>query len=127
MSARTLMQRCGAVIALAALMLQFALAFDHVHKRDLGVVGSISADTVSISHARAGLRVERIPVRLTDDDDFCPICFSSFLLSNTSLPVAAVPPHALAFAVVDPPFTSFADRIARPRYAAFLSRGPPAV
>ena len=120
------MQRCGALIALAALMLQFALAFDHIHKRDLGFVGSSRADTISVAHAGAGLRAEQLPVRLTDDDEFCPICFSSFLLSNSSLPVAAVHPHALEFAALDPPFTSFSDRIARPRYTAFLSRGPPA-
>jgi len=34
--ARAFARRCGACIALAALMLQLALSFAHVHKHDLG-------------------------------------------------------------------------------------------
>jgi hypothetical protein len=123
MSARALIQRCVALIALAALALQLGLSFDHVHKR----AGLGRADAVSIKHARSGLQVAgRLPARLADDDDCCPICFSSFLLSNASLPDASLNPHALEFAERDRPLHPLSDRIFLSRHTAFSPRAPPA-
>jgi hypothetical protein len=81
---------------------------------------------LSVAHARAGLQVaEQLPARLTDDDDRCPVCFSGFLLSNSSLPAVPAQLHALQFAEINRPFNPVSDRMFQPRHAAFLSRAPP--
>jgi hypothetical protein len=127
MSARAFAQQCAAYLALAALMLQLALSFDHLHKRDLGVAGISRADAVSVKHTRSGLQgAERLPARLADDDEYCPICFSSFLLSSSSLPDASVNPHPLDFAALDRPLSPVSDRVFLSRHRAFYSRAPPA-
>jgi hypothetical protein len=127
MRARAFARRCGAYLALAALMLQLALSFAHVHKHDLAFSGIDRTDAVSVAHARPGLQVaERSPVRLADDDDHCPICFSGFLLSNSSLADAPANPHPLHVAEIDRAFNQASDRVSRPRCASFLSRAPPA-
>ncbi|MGO8908153.1 MAG: hypothetical protein ACLQDM_02315 [Bradyrhizobium sp.] len=126
--ARAFAQRFAAYLALAALSLQLALSFDHVHKHDLGFIGVDRADAISVKHARPGLQVaERLPARLADDEEHCPICFSNFLLANSSLPDAPVNPHSLQFAVVDSSLSPVSDRVFRSRHASFLSRAPPAV
>jgi len=128
MSARAFARRCGAYLALAALTLQLALSFAHVHKHDLAIPRIGRADGVSIARAGAGLQVaEQLPARLADDDDHCPICFSGFLLSNSSLPDAPASPAWLQFAEIDRPFNPVSDRVFQPRHAAFLSRAPPVV
>jgi hypothetical protein len=84
------------------------------------------ADIVGVTHNRPGLQVaERLPARLTDDDDNCPICFSGFLLSNSSLPDAPAGLNPLQFAGIDRTFNPVSDRVFQPRHAAFLSRAPP--
>jgi hypothetical protein len=123
---RAFARRCGAYLALAALTLQLALSFGHVHKHDLAVPGIDRTDAVNLVHARPGLQVaEQLPSRLADDDDHCPICFSGFLLSGSSLPDAPANPHPLQFAEVDRAGNPVSDRLFRPRHTAFLSRAPP--
>lgn len=127
MSARAFARRCGAYLALAALVLQLALSFAHVHKHDLAFSGFDRTDVVSVGHARSGLQVaERLPARLADDDDHCPICFSGFLLSNSSLPDAPAGPRSLQFAEIDCPLSPASDPVFLSRHTAFWSRGPPA-
>jgi hypothetical protein len=127
MLARAFARRCGAYLALAALTLQFALSFAHVHKHDLVSSGFGRTDVVNVAHGRPGLQVaEQLPARLADDDDHCPICFSGFLLSNSSLPNALAHPHSLQFPEIDLTFNPVSDWAFRPRHAAFLSRAPPA-
>jgi hypothetical protein len=124
--ARAFAQRCAAYLALAALALQLALSFAHVHKHDLALSGFDRSHVVSISHAGSAQQaVKRLPSRLADDDDRCPICFSGFLLSNSSLSDAPAKPHSLEFAEIDRAFNPVSDRVVRPRQAAFLSRAPP--
>ncbi|WP_426423944.1 hypothetical protein [Bradyrhizobium genosp. A] len=121
-------RRCGAYLALMALMLQLALSFAHVHKHDLASSGFDRADIASVGQNRSALQtLEKLPSRLADDEDRCQICFSSFLLSNSSLPAAAAHPHSLQFAAIDRAFNPVSDRIFRQRRAAFLSRAPPAL
>jgi hypothetical protein len=128
MWARAFARRCGAYLAHAALMLQLALSFAHVHKHDLALSGFGRSDVVSVRHAWSGLQVaERLPARLTDDDDRCPICFSGFLLSNSSLADSPAHPYQLQFAEIDRAFNPVSDRVFQPRHAAYLSRAPPAV
>ena len=126
--ARDFARRCGAYLALAALTLQFALSFAHVHKHDLAAARIDRTDVVSVAHApRPGLQVaEQLPARLADDDDHCPICFSGFLLLNSSLPDAPVNPRPMQFAEIDPAFNPVSDQVFQARRAAFLSRAPPA-
>jgi hypothetical protein len=127
MSARAFTRRCGAYLALAALTLQLVLSFADIHKHDLAFVSFDRADIVSVGHTRSGLQVaERLPARLADHDENCPICFSNFLLSNSSLPDASPKPHSLEFAAVDRAFNPVSDRVIQPRHPAFLSRAPPA-
>jgi hypothetical protein len=127
MSVPAFARQCGAYLALAALTLQLALSFAHVHKRELGVPRIDRADAVSVTHAHGALQVaERLPSRLSDDDDHCPICFSGFLLSNSSLPDGPAHPAWLQSAGINPPFNPASDPVFQPRHAAFLSRAPPA-
>jgi hypothetical protein len=128
MRARAVARRCGAYLALAALTLQLALSFAHVHKRDLAFSGFDRFDVVSVGHARSGRQaVMQQPSRLADDDDHCPICFSGFLLSNTSLPDSPANQRQLQFAEIDRALLPVFDQVFQPRHPAFLSRAPPAV
>src|SRR5438132_7609084 len=105
MLARAFVRRCGACLALATLVLQLALSFAHVHKHDLALSGSHRSDVLSVRHARSTQQVtEQLPARLADDDDLCPICFSGFLLSNSSLPDAPANPPSLLVAEIDRAF-----------------------
>lgn len=125
-TARLLARRCGAYLALMALMLQLSLSFAHVHKHDVASSGFDRADIASIGHDRSTLQgLEKLPSRLADDEDRCQICFSSFLLSNSSLPAAPAHPHSQQFAGIDPASNPVSDRIFQRRRAAFLSRAPP--
>jgi hypothetical protein len=127
MSARAFTRRCGAYFALAALTLQLVLSFAHIHKHDLAVPRIDRTDIV-VTHFQPGPQfAERLPARLTDDDDNCPICFSAFLLSNSSLPDAPSSLNPLQFGEIDRASNPVSDRMIRPRSAAFRSRAPPAV
>ncbi len=128
MRARAFARRCGASLALAALMLQLALSFAHVHKRDLAFSGFNRSDVLSIGRARSTSQTAgQLPSRLADDDDHCPICFTGFLLSSSSLPDSPAHSYRLQFAEIDRPFHLVSDQVFQPRHAAFLSRAPPAV
>ena len=126
-SARAFARRCGARLALAALVLQLALSFAHIHKHDLAfsAVDHTAAFTVKLATSKQRA-VEEPPSRLADDDDHCPICFSGFLLFNSSLPDAAAPPHLLLSVQIEPGFNPVFDSVFQPRRAAFESRAPPA-
>jgi hypothetical protein len=114
-------------LALATLTLQLALSFAHVHKHDLAALAVDRTDFASAANARSGPQVaEQFPAALDDDVDHCPICFSGFLLSNSSIPDGPVNPHPLPFAEVHPAFHPAFARVFQPRHPAFLSRAPPA-
>jgi hypothetical protein len=104
-------------------MLQLALSFAHVHKHDLVGASFAPADTVSIGPTRQV--AERLPAQLADNDNNCPICFSGFLLSNSSLPSTPANPRSLQFAEIELGFNEASDQIFLARHAAFLSRAPP--
>jgi hypothetical protein len=126
MSARAFARRCGACLALAALVLQLALSFAHVHKHDLAFSGGDHTAAFAVKLVTSIQRaVEQPPSRLADDDDHCPICFSGFLLSNSSLTDGPAHPHALLSVQIDPAFNPLSDFVVQPRRAAFSSRAPP--
>jgi hypothetical protein len=126
MASRASARRSGACLPLIALLLQFALSFAHIHKHDLAASGFGRAHVASVGHNSSTQQaIERLPSRLADDDDHCPICFSSFLLSNSSLPDQPAHPHSQQLAAVDRPVSPVSARLLQRRHAAFQSRAPP--
>jgi len=115
-------------------------------RRDPSHVRSLTVDEWVHRLERAGFEVELASARELDWDyeewmhtmavepvgsalaalDHCPICFSGFLLSNSSLPDAPAHPRLLQFPEIDLTFNPVSDRVSQPRHAAFLSRAPPA-
>ena len=133
-------RRCGAWPGLAALVLQLALSFGHIH------IGNVHVDAVwrsvdaAVAKSFAKSPPESQPAILTqtqqqppkqgsgqnsgDNDDYCAICASIFLAS-TSLaaqpPLLVVPLHFARVAL-----TFDAERgIAASPPAFFRSRAPP--
>jgi hypothetical protein len=124
---RVFTRRFGAHLALLALTLQLALSFAHVHKRDLVSSGFGRTGVLNVALARSTLQaVKQLPSRLADDDDRCQICFSIFLLSNSSLSDAPANQRSLQFAKLDRALNPFSSLVLQRRHAAFLSRAPPA-
>jgi hypothetical protein len=120
-------RRCGAYLALLALTLQLALSFAHVHKHDLVISGFDHTGVMSVGYARSTRQAaEQLPSRLADDEDHCPICFSNFLLANSSIPDTALNQRPPEFSKVDRTVNRVSDRIFQRPRAGFLSRAPPA-
>ncbi len=134
---RTFVQRCGVYLALAALMLQFALSFGHVHAQDfhtqdfhIGIaypeVADAKAGTVGGWHGPAKLEISAPrPSKLADDDDHCPICLSTFLLSTSFIPDALRPPLSSEFNHIDRLLALAFDIAVEAHRAPFQSRAPP--
>lgn len=117
--------RLGARLALAALALQMALAFGHVHfdrleRAALAVAGAPHGHSVIVQASRQGP-----PQTLADDDDYCAICASISLASNSFIALApqlplpddftrAVHDYGIAFGFI------------APQRVPFQSRAPPA-
>ncbi len=82
-------RRRGAYLALAALLLQIAVSFGHV---DLdGMVGSAHLTLAGPHKTVVAETSKRGPAQTPGDDDgYCPICASIFLVSNS---VASEPPQ----------------------------------
>jgi hypothetical protein len=125
---RAFARRCAALLALAALTLQVALSFAHIHDHDLDFtrLGYSEIDTASVKHALLRLEASRqLPSGLVDDDEHCTICFSSFLLANSSMENGPQYPASPEFCDIDLSFGSALDFVFEPRRAPFLSRAPP--
>jgi hypothetical protein len=130
---RSFVQRCGVYLALAALTLQFALSFGHIHAHDIAPPQTIYSQTVySKAYAVSGwhdpAKLEastQLPSNLADDDDHCPICFSSFLLSTSFVPDPPSPPLSFGFRDIDRFFELAVDIVLESPRAPFQSRAPP--
>lgn len=110
-----------------ALMLQLALSFAHVHKHDLASSRFDRAEIASVGHDRSAMQaLEKLPSRLADDEDRCQICFSSFLLANSSLSAAPASQHSVQFVALGRVFNPLYGRLFLRRHPVFLSRAPPA-
>lgn len=112
----------GALLALAALVLQIVLSFGHVHLRG---AAQRAPSTITDSLALAD-KNSRTPAPIpADHDDYCAICASIFLASSAFAPA---PPQLL----VPANFQRFehcskaARPIAESLRLAFRSRAPPA-
>jgi hypothetical protein len=117
-------RRLGAYLALAALVLQIAVSFGHV---DLdGIVGPDHLALSGLHQTVLAQIAKRGPVQApADDDGYCPICASIFMVSSS---VASEPPqlplpdgferiiHSL----------NIAHGVFTPFRVVFRSRAPPA-
>ena len=117
-------KRFGAYLALAALVLQIALSFGHVHLR---ISGTASHHAVVGPHRAALAQAsQQGPAQNTsDDDDYCAICASIFLVSTSFVSEPPKLPVPLGFERIEHIF-SVARGIVVARRVAFQSRAPPA-
>jgi hypothetical protein len=125
---RAFVRRCGAYLALAALTLQLVLSFAHFHVHDVAFskLDHAKIAAASVKHAWSQLEAsQQLPSGLADDEEHCTICFSSFLLSNSSIPDAPRHPVLVEFGDVDRSFNFVFDIIFDSRRAPFFSRAPP--
>jgi hypothetical protein len=145
---RIFARRCGVYLALAALTLQFALSFGHMHRHDIvastiipptiispnivspNIVSSNIVDSQIVAGRQAPARLDlsrQLPSGLADDDDLCWICFSAQLLATSFIPDAPEPSPSFDFKDADRSFGHVADRVPTSRRAPFQSRAPPLV
>jgi hypothetical protein len=125
---RTFVQRCGVYFALAALILQFALSFGHVHARDLFGPNAAHSTSNAVKAWNQSAKLEasaQLPLKLADDDDYCSICLSTFLLGTSFIPDAPQPPLPSQFAAFDPLLASVFNGLVQSQRGPFQSRAPP--
>jgi hypothetical protein len=125
---RSFVQRCGVYLALAALTLQFALSFGHIHAHDIAPPQTVYSKSYAVSgwHGPAKLEAStQLPSKLADDDDHCAICFSSFLLSTSFVPNPSSLPLSFGFRDIDRFFELAVDIVLESPRAPFQSRAPP--
>jgi hypothetical protein len=125
---RTFVQRCGVYLALTALMLQFALSFGHIHADDIFGPNAAyrSSYPAKAWHGPAKLEAStQHPWKVADDDDHCPICFSTLLLGTSFIPDPPQPPLRARFAEIDRLVGAVFDGPVQARRGPFQSRAPP--
>jgi len=103
-------------LALAALALQLAVSFGHVHAHGVHRGEAVGA----VSRVQAPPAAPSLP----DDDDYCAICASIYLTTNSFVPHAPQLPAPPASSTVVPAERTAAVCIAS-RRAPFQSRAPP--
>jgi len=128
---RTFARRCGVYLLLTALALQLAVSFGHFHRHD--IVGYSRIDVVAGWQAptklQAPARLEaskQSPSGLADDDEHCPICLVTLLLSTSFIPDAPQASPSSVFQDVGRSFGPAFDIVFGSDRAAFQSRAPPA-
>jgi hypothetical protein len=125
---RTFARRCGFYLALAALTLQLALSFGHIHRRDIahpGLAHSKIGDFAA-SQALANQKLSKqLPSPLANDDENCPICFSTMLLTSSFIPDAPQYSPSSDFKDVDRFFGRTFDLVFGSDRPPFQSRAPP--
>jgi hypothetical protein len=129
---RSFARRCGVYLALAALALQFALSFGHVHRHDIVDPNAFpnlaytKIDVLAGAHAPAKLEVSKqLPSGLADDDGACPICLSTLLLSTSFIPDAPRYSPSSESRDADRVVGHIYDIVFETRRAPFQSRAPP--
>ena len=116
---RTMRRFCGS-LGLAALALQLALSFGHIHLD--GVHRASHGTTVASSSAQA----PQLPAQQPGDDrdDYCAVCATIYLAANSFVPQAPQLPVPIASRALEHFDRAAVDFIA-PRRAPFQSRAPP--
>ena len=130
---RSFARCCGVYLALAALALQLAMSFGHIHRHDIvdpnaaypNVVHS-KIDVFAGAHVPAKLEVaKQFPSGLADDDGACPICLSTLLLSTSFIPDAPRYSPSSEFRDADRVVRHIYDIVFETHRAPFQSRAPP--
>jgi len=113
-------RRFAAWLALAALGLQIAVSFGHIHLDGVRT----AQRTASVTGATADVKSLPSPQPADDEDEYCAICATIYLTASSFVPQ---PPH-LPAALESRPVDHF-DRAANVFVAAlrtaFQSRAPP--
>jgi hypothetical protein len=113
-------RQLGAYLALAALALQIALSFGHVH------LSTVSDGSLSAATHRATLTQAQLPAQSPGgDNDYCAICASIFLASTSFAPAPPALPLPVNFHVIGRSFNHALYLIELQRLG-FQSRAPPA-
>lgn len=113
-------RRSMPLLALFALLVQFVVAFGHVHPEDYRFLligrGAVAA------HTDGGSSGDPLPA--VPSDGICPICASAYLLANAPLPAAVALPAQSSVAL---PVARSVEtlRLAAPRRLLFVARAPP--
>jgi hypothetical protein len=118
-------RRHGAVFALMALALQIALSFGHVHLNGAGRAANHVALPSPHKIALAQASPQAPAQNPGDDDDYCAICASIFLVSTSFVSEPPKLPVPGGFERIRHTISA-AHSIAAPRRFAFQSRAPPA-
>jgi hypothetical protein len=122
-------RKTGGRLALFALALQFVLSFGHIHREDIYGTGYGTGPAGAASITAALTFADRSPSKPSDQsskhtDDYCAICATISLLSNSFV---AAPPQLLLPVVSH--VVDHVDYIAAlsvpPRRTSFQSRAPP--
>jgi hypothetical protein len=123
-------KRRGALLALAALALQITLAFGHIHLNGLhlrGVSDGPRGTTFAPYRATLAQPSPQAPGQNSnDDDDYCAICASIFLVSSSFTPAPPVLPMPAGFQRIEHSFDNAHGCTEPRRRLAFQSRAPPA-
>src|SRR5262249_26779785 len=107
---------------LAALVLQLAISFGHVHGLDVGIPVE-PAEALAPVSTHADDNTANIPA--TDDDDYCAICAVISLVGTGRIADApAALPVRLTFTLILPPGGGEAS-VAEPGWLPSRARGPP--
>jgi hypothetical protein len=117
-------KRHGALFALAALALQIVLSFGHVH---LDGIRPITVHNAVVAPHKAAFAdaSRQTPLQNSgDDDDYCAICASIYLVSTTFISDAPVLPVPLGFERIVHSYANTRSSL-EPRRVAFRSRAPP--
>jgi hypothetical protein len=125
---RTFARRCGVYLALVALTLQLALSFGHIHRHDIAYPGLAYSKIgdLAASQALANQKLSKqFPSPLADDDENCPICFSTLLLATSFVPDAPQLSPSSDFTDVDRFFGRSFGLVFGSDRAPFQSRAPP--
>ena len=118
-------KRRSAWVAFAALALQIALSFGHVHLDGIRPVAAHNAAVTAHKVALADASRQTPSQNSGDDDDYCAICASIYLVSTTFISHAPVLPVPLGFERIVHSYAG-ARVSPKPRRIAFRSRAPPA-
>ncbi len=120
--ARANFHRSMPLLALFALLVQFVVAFGHVHPEDYRFL--LTGSGAAAVHADGGSSDDPLPAM--PSDGICPICTSAYLLANAPVPAAMALPAPSSAAL---PVARSVERLwlAAPRRLLFIARAPPVV
>jgi hypothetical protein len=115
-------RRIGSWLALVALAVQLGLSFGHVHVEAVQRTDSAAVALSAEAHAAKSAFSQQQPGE--EGDDYCAICASIYLTSNSFVPVAPQLPVPSVSHLIER-FDRGAPVFVAPRRLAFQSRAPP--